>query len=114
MGTTSHRESYERSYQTSVDRPEDFWLEAAGKIDWNTPPTRALDASRAPLYRWFPDGTLNTCYNALDRHVAAGRGDQDALIYDSAMLGTRQRYSYAELTGLVAHFAGVLRAQGVG
>jgi len=106
--------SYRDSYQRSVEQPEDFWLEAAGKIDWSTPPSRALDSSRAPLYGWFPDGVLNTCYNALDRHVAEGRGAQDALIYDSAMLGTQQRFSYAELTELVARFAGVLRSQGVG
>ncbi|MFP5310819.1 MAG: AMP-binding protein, partial [Actinomycetes bacterium] len=71
-------------------------------------------SSRAPLYGWFPDGELNTCWNALDRHVADGRGDQAALIYDSAMLGIRKSYSYAELTHLVACFAGVLRARGVG
>ena len=82
MVTKSYRDSYERS----VEQPEDFWLEAAGKVAWSTPPRRALDSSRAPLYGWFPDGALNTCYNALDRHVAEGRGAQDALIYDSAML----------------------------
>ncbi|MFF1880394.1 AMP-binding protein [Pseudarthrobacter sp. NPDC058196] len=110
MGTSSYRESYERS----VQRPEDFWLDAARKIHWSAPPGRALDSSRAPLYGWFPDGVLNTCYNALDRHVAEGRGAQDALIYDSAMLGMHQRFSYAELTDLVARFAGVLRRNGVG
>ena len=110
MVTKSYRDSYERS----VEQPEDFWLEAAGKVAWTTPPGRALDSSRAPLYGWFPDGVLNTCYNALDRHVEDGRGDQDALIYDSAMLGTQQRFSYAQLTDLVARFAGVLRSNGVG
>ena len=110
MGTSRYRDCYERS----VQQPEDFWLDAAGKIGWSTPPGRALDSSRAPLYGWFPGGVLNTCYNALDRHVADGRGAQDALIYDSAMLGTQQRYSYAELTDLVARFAGVLRRSGVG
>ena len=110
MGTSRYRDCYERS----VQQPEDFWLDAAGKIGWSTPPGRALDSSRAPLYGWFPGGVLNTCYNALDRHVADGRGAQDALIYDSAMLGTQQRYSYAELTDLVARFAGVLRRNGVG
>ena len=110
MGTSRYRDCYERS----VQQPEDFWLDAAGKIGWSTPPGRALDSSRAPLYGWFPGGVLNTCYNALDRHVADGRGAQDALIYDSAMLGIQQRYSYAELTDLVARFAGVLRRSGVG
>ena len=106
--------SYRDSYQRSVEQPEDFWLAAAQKISWTSPPGRALDSSRAPLYGWFPDGQLNTCYNALDRHVAEGRGGQDALIHDSAMLGTQQRYTYAELTDVVARFAGVLRNHGVG
>ncbi len=66
-----------------MDDPEGFWLGAAQAIDWHVPPTRALDASRPPFYRWFPDGELNVCHNALDRHVDAGRGDQAALIYDS-------------------------------
>jgi propionyl-CoA synthetase len=110
MVTKSYRDSYERS----LERPADFWLEAAREVSWSTQPRQALDSSRAPLYGWFPDGVLNTCYNALDRHVEAGRGGQDALIYDSAMLGTQQRFSYAELTELVARFAGVLRRSGVG
>ncbi|MET3947691.1 propionyl-CoA synthetase [Arthrobacter sp. UYCu512] len=106
--------NYQDSYQASLATPEAFWLEAAAKVSWTVPPQRALDSGRAPLYDWFPDGVLNTSYNALDRHVAAGRGGQDALIYDSAMLGTQQRFSYSELTDLVARFAGVLRRQGVG
>lgn len=106
--------SYRDTYQRSVEEPEQFWLEAAGRIEWSTAPVKALDASRAPLFRWFPDGVLNTCHNALDRHVAEGRGAQDALIYDSAMLGSQQRFSYAELTDLAARFAGVLRSNGVG
>lgn len=106
--------SYRDSYTQSLEKPADFWLEAAGKISWSTPPRQALDSSRTPLYNWFPDGVLNTSFNALDRHVRAGRGEQDALIYDSAMLGEQRRFSYAELTDLVSRFAGVLRAQGVG
>ncbi|MEO5780623.1 MULTISPECIES: propionyl-CoA synthetase [Arthrobacter] len=106
--------NYQNSYERSLNEPDGFWLDAADKISWSTPPRLALDASRAPLYGWFPDGAMNTSYNALDRHVAAGRGGQDALIYDSAMLGTQQRFSYAELTALVARFAGVLRSHGVG
>ncbi|MDQ0821809.1 propionyl-CoA synthetase [Arthrobacter sp. V1I7] len=110
MVTKSYRDSYERS----LEQPSEFWLEAARRISWSRPPRQALDSSRAPLYGWFPDGTLNTSYNALDRHVEEGRGGQDALIYDSAMLGKQQRFSYAELTDLVARFAGVLRSHGVG
>ncbi|WP_400159081.1 acetate--CoA ligase [Arthrobacter sp. BPSS-3] len=106
--------SYASSYARSMDQPEDFWLDAARTVDWSVPPTRALDSSRAPLYAWFPDGELNTCFNALDRHVAAGHGDRTALVYDSAMLGLRKSFTYAELTDQVARFAGVLRARGVG
>ncbi|MCY1675176.1 AMP-binding protein [Pseudarthrobacter sp. SL88] len=107
-------DSYRETYEKSLADPATFWLGAAARVGWSTPPRIALDASRAPLYGWFPDGILNTSYNALDRHVEAGRGSQDALIYDSAMLGTQRRFTYAELTGLVADFAGVLRDQGVG
>ncbi|ABM10749.1 AMP-binding protein [Paenarthrobacter aurescens] len=106
--------NYLDSYAQSLEKPAEFWLDAARNISWSTPPQQAIDSSRAPLYGWFPDGVLNTSYNALDRHVEAGRGDQDALIYDSAMLGIKRSYTYAELTGLVAQFAGVLRSRGVG
>lgn len=110
MVTTTYRDAYGRS----LKQPAEFWLEAANRVTWSTAPEKALDSSRAPLYGWFPDGVLNTSFNALDRHVLAGRGEQDALIYDSAMLGSQRRYTYAELTELVARFAGVLRQQGVG
>ncbi|WP_342022036.1 acetate--CoA ligase [Arthrobacter citreus] len=104
---------YAQAYARSVEDPEGFWLEAAALVDWDTPPRQALDDSAAPLYRWFPDGMLNTSYNALDRHVAAGRGDSRALIYDSAMLGTTRTYTYSELLAEVETFAGVLRGLGV-
>lgn len=110
MASTNYREIYARS----LEQREDFWLEASTAVAWGREPAAALDDSSAPLYRWFPEATLNTAYNALDRHVEAGRGDQDALVYDSAMLGIKRSYTYTELTGLVAWFAGVLRSQGVG
>ena len=94
--------------------PEGFWLGAADAIDWDVAPTRAVDDRAAPLYRWFPDGALNTCFNALDRHVAAGRGETTALIYDSPVVGKQKRYSYATLLDKVARFAGVLAEAGVG
>ena len=106
--------AYGRAYARSTEDPEGFWLEAASLVDWDTPPARALDSSAAPLYSWFPYGQLNTSYNALDRHVAAGRGDAAALIYDSAMLGVQRTYSYRELLAEVETFAGVLRGLGVG
>lgn len=105
--------SYSDAYARSLADPDSFWLAAASAIDWDRPPTRALAASTAPLYRWFPDGALNTCHNALDRHVEGGRGEQTALIYDSPMTGTVASYTYRELRDEVARFAGALAGLGV-
>jgi len=106
---------YRATWQHSIDRPESFWLHAARDIDWFVQPQTALTTSTLDgSARWFADGELNTSYNALDRHVLAGRGDQTALIYDSAMSGTHSSLTYRELLDRVAKFAGVLRAQGVG
>jgi propionyl-CoA synthetase len=93
--------------------PEGFWLEAAGAIDWDTQPQTALNASRAPLYEWFTDGRTNTCWNAVDRHVLAGRGDQLAILHDSPVTHTKNGVTYAELQTRVASLAGALRAKGV-
>src|SRR3977135_1710761 len=90
--------------------PDGFWREAATAIDWTRPPTRGLDDSAAPLYRWFPDGELNTSYNTLDRHVEAGNGERTALIYDSPVTGTGRTLTYRELRDQVADFAGALRS----
>ena len=105
--------SYQDAYRRSLEDPEAFWLAAAEAVDWDNAPTRALDDSAAPLYRWFPDGVLNTCHNALDRHVVHGRADQPALIYDSPVTGTKASFTYRELRDEVATFAGVLRDLGV-
>ncbi len=106
-------QDYRTLHRQSLEAPDVFWLDAARAVDWVQEPSTALDSSAAPLHRWFPDGELNTSYNALDRHVEAGRGDSTALIYDSAMLGLVRQYTYSELRDEVACFAGVLRAQGV-
>ncbi|WP_420124351.1 propionyl-CoA synthetase [Nakamurella sp.] len=106
--------AYEQIRRASIEDPESFWLDAAASIDWTAAPTRALDAGAAPLFRWFPDGELNVCANALDRHVAAGRGEQAALIHDSPVTGTVETYSYRRLRDEVARFAGVLADLGVG
>jgi propionyl-CoA synthetase len=106
--------SYQDAYRQSLADPETFWLAAAAAVDWVKPPTRALDDSAAPLYRWFPDGVLNTCYNAVDRHVENGRADQPALVYDSPVTGAKASYTYRELRDEVATFAGVLARLGVG
>jgi propionyl-CoA synthetase len=105
---------YQQEYRRSLEDRDGFWLDAAAAIEWYEPPTTALDATNPPFYRWFPDGTLNTCHNALDRHVAAGRGDRLALSYDSPVTGTRKDLTYAELLERVARFAGVLAGLGVG
>ncbi|MGB3437763.1 MAG: propionyl-CoA synthetase [Actinophytocola sp.] len=106
--------SYQDAYRRSLADPEAFWLAAAESIDWVNPPDRALDDKTAPLYRWFPGGVLNTCHNALDRHVANGRADQTALIHDSPVTNSRTSFTYRELRDEVAVFAGVLRDLGVG
>jgi len=111
---SQHGRKYSDEYQRSLADREGFWLDAARSVDWSVEPARAYSDADAPISRWFPDGELNTAYNALDRHVAAGRGGQPALIHDSAMLGRTTTYTYAQLTERVARFAGVLRAQGVG
>ncbi len=104
---------YAQEFSRSMSDPRGFWGEAAGLIDWYEPPPVVLDDSRPPFYRWFAGGRMNTSFNALDRHVAAGRGGQPALIYDSPVTGTQRAYSYDELLGQVARFAGVLRGAGV-
>ena len=105
--------SYEKIYGRWQAAPEDFWLEAAREIDWIEPPTRAFDPEAGIYGRWFPDGVCNTCWNAVDRHVAGGRGEQCALIHDSPVTGQKVRYSYAELQREVGALAAVLLERGV-
>jgi propionyl-CoA synthetase len=113
MVSVSASGRFEAIYRRSLEQPEGFWAEAARLIDWDEPPMRVLDDTRPPFYRWFTGGKLNTCRNALDRHVEGGRGDQWALIYDSPVTETTQRLTYRELRDSVATFAGALRDQGV-
>ena len=93
--------------------PEGFWAEAAKAIDWISPPTRIFDADQGVYGRWFVDGVCNTCFNAVDRHVESGRGDQLALIYDSPITGGKKSYTYAQLKEEVVALAAVLRDRGV-
>jgi len=106
--------NFESIYRKSIDEPAEFWAEAASGIAWERRWETVLDASRAPFYRWFAGARLNTCYNALDRHVEAGRAEQLALIYDSPMTGGGAKFTYRELRDRVALFAGALARQGVG
>ncbi|EWT01482.1 propionyl-CoA synthetase [Intrasporangium oryzae NRRL B-24470] len=105
--------AYRTAYDASLSDPEAFWGAAASAIDWVTPPTRVLDDTDPPFYRWYPDGELNVCVNAVDRHVAAGRGDQPAIHYDSPVTGTKATITYAALLARVRAVAGGLRGLGV-
>lgn len=105
---------YEEVFQRSIQDPAGFWGEAAEAIDWYKKWDKVLDDSNKPFYRWFTGGEMNTCYNALDRHVKNGRADQVALIYDSPVTNTIQKYTYFELLDMVARFAGGLKGLGVG
>jgi len=111
--TATDTSRFSEIYRRSLQQPEEFWAEAAAEIDWIKPWTRVLDDSRAPFYRWFAGAQLNTCYNALDRHVDSGRADQLALIYDSPLTGSSTTYTYRELRDAVATFAGALADAGV-
>src|SRR6516162_10277802 len=104
---------YRELFTASIKDPETFWAQAAQAVSWLRPPQQIFDDSRPPFYRWFPDATLNTCANALDRHVAAGRAEQAALIYDSPVTGAKRTYTYSELLDQTARFAGALSALGV-
>jgi propionyl-CoA synthetase len=106
--------SYHEVYEAARRSPAEFWEQAAAAIVWDKPFERVLDDSRAPLYRWFPGGMLNTCYNAIDFHVENGRAEQLAVIYDSPVTGVKRTFTYRELRAEVARFAGVLSALGVG
>ena len=104
---------YSDVYASWKADPEGFWMNAAKAIDWASPPSKALDDSNAPLYEWYTDATVNTCYNAVDRHVENGRADQVAIIHDSPITGTVTKITYAELKERVASLAGALRAKGI-
>ncbi len=105
--------NYEKLYTRSLDDPEGFWAEAAEDIHWYKKWDKVFDDSRQPFYQWFKGGVVNSCYNALDLHVANGRADQLALVYDSPVTDTKKTFTYRELLDQVARFAGVLASQGV-
>ncbi len=105
--------SYAETYVRSLHKPEEFWAEAAEAIEWETRWERVLDDRRPPFYRWFAGGRLNTCWNALDRHVAKGRGERIALIWDSPVTQQVRRFTYRELRDRTARVAGLLLGLGV-
>ncbi len=104
---------YTPIYESSLADRNDFWLELARDIHWYQAPTSALDDSTPPFFKWFPDGTTNACFNALDLHVNEGRGEQNAIIYDSPVTDTKQQITYHELLGQVSKVAGMLAEKGV-
>ncbi len=104
----------DQEHARSLTDPEEFWGTAAEAIHWDKKWDTVLDASNPPFYRWFKGGALNSCYNALDRHVEAGNGARTALIYDSPVTDTARSFTYEELRDLTARFAGALAARGVG
>ena len=104
---------FEKVFAESIERPEEFWGKAAEDIDWYKKCDNVLDASNPPFYHWFKGGTLNTCHNAVDRHVSNGRGDQAAIIYDSPVTDTITTITYSELQDKVSRFAGGLKKLGI-
>ncbi|MCR6631601.1 MAG: propionyl-CoA synthetase [Magnetospirillum sp.] len=105
--------AYQQAHETSLKDPEGFWAEAAKDISWYKTWDKVLDDSRKPFYRWFSGAEVNTCYNAVDRHVEAGRGAQAAIIYDSPVTDSKRTITYAELKDQVSKFAGALKGLGV-
>ena len=105
--------AYKDIYEGWKRDPEGFWMQAAEAIDWDRKPSRALFDDNAPLYEWFADGMVNTCWNAVDRHVEAGRGAQTAIIHDSPVTGIKQKINFSQLRSRVARLAGALRAKGI-
>src|SRR6266480_2247028 len=96
--------AYDDTYRRSLEDPDGFWAEAAADIDWIEPFEVVLDRTASPSPRWFAGGALNTCANAVDRHVGGGRADQLALVYDSPVTGVVRRFTFAQLRDEVARF----------
>ena len=104
---------YHAEYKASLQDPESYWLKAAEAIDWDVAPTQALHDLGDNLYEWFADAKVNTCYNAIDRHVENGRGDQVAVIHDSPITNSQTKITFAQMQTRVAAFAGALAAKGI-
>lgn len=105
---------YQEAFTQSIENPTKFWGDAAESIDWSKKWDKVLDDSNAPFYKWFVGGKLNSCYNAVDRHVKNGRGDQVAISYDSPVTDSKEKITYSQLQDRVAKFAGALKKLGLG
>ena len=106
-------DKFNKIYQESINSPEKFWQKASNDIFWFKKPTKILNQSNPPFYKWFENGVTNTCYNALDIHVDQGKGKNTALIYDSPITGNKSKFTFEELKLKVSKFAGALKDQGV-
>ena len=104
---------YEDVYNQWMSDPEGYWKNAAKDVDWIKFPEKTLNSTNAPIYSWFEDGLVNTCYNAVDRHVFEGREDSVAIIYDSPVTGIKRKISYGELFTSVNKLASALSSRGV-
>ena len=104
---------FEQIYNKSITKPEEFWREISEDIFWFKKPNKILNKTNPPFYKWFEDGTTNTCYNALDFHIDNGLGEKTALIYDSPITGNKAKFTYNELRSRVSKFAGALKNQGL-
>ena len=107
------KSEFDKIYEESIKNPEKFWHEVSNDIFWFKKPTKILNKSNPPFYKWFEDGTTNTCYNALDLHIDKGKGDKTALIYDSPITGNKKKFTYSELKDKVSKFAGSLDNLGI-
>ena len=105
--------TYDSVYNRSLTDPDGFWADAAQDVHWFKKWDKVLDDSRTPFYKWYVGAETNTCYNALDFHVASGRAEQLALVYDSPVTNTVKKYTYAQLLNEVSRFAGALAGLGV-
>jgi propionyl-CoA synthetase len=105
-----HSELYDRMYKeaSTESTRNEFWKKQAERVHWDKFPENILDASNHPFYKWYPDGEINMCYNAVDKHVKEGRGEQDAIIWDSAYTKISKKYSYNDLLDRVSRLARVL------
>ena len=104
---------YDNLYKESISNPEKFWGDAAKDVKWFSPYKKVLDSSNPPFYRWFPEGKINTCFNAIDRHVEEGNGSRAAIIYDSPVTSKKVSFSYSEVKKIVSIFAGALKNFGI-
>ena len=104
---------YDNLYKESISNPEKFWGDAAKDVKWFSPYKKVLDSSNPPFYRWFPEGKINTCFNAIDRHVEEGNGSRSAIIYDSPVTSKKVSFSYSEVKKIVSIFAGALKNFGI-